>query len=84
MSLLERIVNKFHLGPTKTKIVLNVFWAVAGKVVTLLSTLVVGIFVARYLGGNSSRFFVKQQEDIGKVNRIYRRNDGRSKSCKSI
>ena len=50
MSLLERIVNKFHLGPTKTKIVLNVFWAVAGKVVTLLSTLVVGIFVARYLG----------------------------------
>ena len=37
-------------------------------------TLVVGamvilmIFVSRYLGGNSSRFFVKQQEDIGKVN----------------
>ena len=26
------------------------------------------IFVAKYLGGNSSRFFIKQQEDLGKVN----------------
>ena len=50
----------------------------------VLAMVILMIFVARYLGGNSSRFFVKQQEDIGKVNRIYRRNDGRSKSCKSI
>ena len=33
----------------------------------VLAMVVVMIFVARYLGGNSSRFFVKQQEDIGKV-----------------
>ena len=50
----------------------------------VLEMVILMIFVARDLGGNSSRFFVKQQEDIGKVNRIYRRNDGRSKSCKSI
>ena len=50
----------------------------------VLAMVILMIFAARYLGGNSSRFFVKQQEDIGKVNRIYRRNDGRSKSCKSI
>ena len=50
----------------------------------VLAMVILMIFVAKYLGGNSSRFFVKQQEDIGKVNRIYRRNDGRSKSCKSI
>ena len=50
----------------------------------VLAMVILMIFVARYLGGNSSRFFVKQQEDMGKVNRIYRRNDGRSKSCKSI
>lgn len=48
--LLDRIINKFNMSPTKTKILKNVFWAVIGKVVTLLSTLVVGIFVARYLG----------------------------------
>lgn len=37
----------------------------------VLAMVILMIFVARYLGGNSSRFFVKQQEDIGKVNRIY-------------
>ena len=29
---------------------------------------IVMTFVSRYLGGNSSRYFVKQQEDLGKVN----------------
>ena len=28
----------------------NIFWSIAGKVANLLSALVVGIFVARYLG----------------------------------
>ena len=46
----DRIINKFHIGSTQTKIITNVFWAITGKVVTLLSTLIVGIFVARYLG----------------------------------
>ena len=39
-----------HLSPTKEKVVRNVVWAVTGKVVTLLGGLLVGIFVARYLG----------------------------------
>lgn len=47
----------------------------------VVAMVILMVFVARYLGGNSSRYFVKQQEDIGIVNRIYRRNDGRSKSC---
>lgn len=47
----------------------------------VVAMVILMVFVARYLGGNSSRYFVKQQEDIGVVNRIYRRNDGRSKSC---
>ncbi len=34
----------------------------------VLAMVVLMIFVSRYLGGNSSRFFVKQQEDIGEVN----------------
>lgn len=49
-AFIEKIINKFHLTSTKAKIITNVFWAVTGKVVTMLSTLVVGIFVARYLG----------------------------------
>lgn len=47
---IDRIINKLHISPTKAKILTNVLWAITGKIVTLLSTLVVGIFVARYLG----------------------------------
>ena len=34
----------------------------------VLAMVILMVFVSKYLGGNSSRFFVKQQEDIGKVN----------------
>lgn len=50
MSLLNKIIGKLNLSPTKEKVVRNVVWAVTGKVVTLLGGLLVGIFVARYLG----------------------------------
>lgn len=50
MALIEKILNKFNISSTKTKIITNLYWAVLGKVVTLLSTLFVGILVARYLG----------------------------------
>ena len=33
----------------------------------VIAMVVIMIFVSKYLGGNSSRFFVKQQEDLGKV-----------------
>lgn len=39
-----------HLSATKQKVVRNLLWAVTGKVVSLLGSLLVGIFVARYLG----------------------------------
>ena len=50
MSLINIIIGKLNLSPTKEKVVRNVIWAVIGKVVTLLGGLLVGIFVARYLG----------------------------------
>ena len=50
MSLINNIIGKLNLSPTKEKVVRNVVWAVTGKVVTLLGGLLVGIFVARYLG----------------------------------
>ena len=34
----------------------------------VIAMVILMIFVSRYLGGNSSKFFVKQQEDLGKVN----------------
>lgn len=46
--LINRFLNK--LTGTQRKVVTNVFWAVAGKIVTLFSTLIVSILVARYLG----------------------------------
>ena len=50
MVLLDKILRRLNLSETKQKIVRNLFWAVTGKVVTLLGSLLVGIFVARYLG----------------------------------
>ena len=50
LSLIDRILNKLNLSETKKKVVRNLLWAVTGKVVTLLGSLLVGIFVARYLG----------------------------------
>ncbi len=50
MSLIDRILNRLNLSETKKKVFRNLLWAVTGKVVTLLGSLLVGIFVARYLG----------------------------------
>lgn len=46
--LLDKYLSR--LSETRKKIFLNVFWAMLGKVVTLMSTLFVGVLVARYLG----------------------------------
>lgn len=50
MAVLHNILSYLNLSATKEKIVLNLFWSVLGKVVTLLGGLFVGIIIARYLG----------------------------------
>lgn len=50
MNFLNNLQFIFHNNSTQGKIVRNVLWATTGKMVTLLSTLFVGILVARYLG----------------------------------
>jgi O-antigen/teichoic acid export membrane protein len=50
MNILDKITSRLNLSATKQKVIRNVVWAVTGKVVTLLGGLLVGIFVARYLG----------------------------------
>lgn len=50
MAIFQDIKKKINLSPTKGLIVQNLFWAIMGKFVNLLSGLLVGIIVARYLG----------------------------------
>lgn len=50
MSLFDKIAARFNVSETKLKVFRNLYWAVVGKVVTLLGSLLVGIMVARYLG----------------------------------
>lgn len=50
MRLPNNLHSLFQSNTTRSKIVRNVLWAVIGKVITFLSTLFVGILVARYLG----------------------------------
>lgn len=48
--LLTKISQWLHLSKTKEAIMQNLFWSVLGKIANLLSGLLVGIIVARYLG----------------------------------
>ncbi|MBN2394955.1 MAG: flippase [Candidatus Atribacteria bacterium] len=50
MKIINKIFNKFNFSTNRRKIFSNIYWAVVGKVVNISSGLLVGIFVARYLG----------------------------------
>ena len=50
MLFLSKVATLFHMDNTKGKVVRNLSWALLGKIVNLLSSLIVGILVARYLG----------------------------------
>ncbi len=50
ISFQSLLLNHFHISKTKEVIVQNLFWAILGKTVSLVGSLLVGIIVARYLG----------------------------------
>ena len=50
----------------------------------VIVSLTIMLSVTRRIAFKSAKYFIKQQESIGKVNRIYRRNDKWTKSCKSF
>jgi O-antigen/teichoic acid export membrane protein len=53
LSLFESIISRFNLSNNKIKVFKNIFWAILGKAVNILGSLLVGILVARYLGPES-------------------------------
>lgn len=50
MNIIKAINNKLPISSTKKKILNNIYWAVFGKVINILSGLLVGVLIARYLG----------------------------------
>lgn len=50
MVFVQALFRRLNLSKTKENIVKNLFWSVLGKIVNLLSGLIVGIIIARYLG----------------------------------
>ena len=39
--------------------------------VVVIISLVIMLYITKKIGGNSAKYFIKQQEEVGKVNRLY-------------
>ena len=48
--MFDKLIQKFNLSSNKIKVFKNLYWAILGKIVNILGSLLVGVFVARYLG----------------------------------
>ena len=64
----QSIPQVFSSVVTMASILISMFTTNVYLTLIVLGMVVLMIFCAKYLGGNSSKYFVKQQEDIGKVN----------------
>ena len=63
----QSIPQVFSAIVSMLTVLISMFTTNVYLTLVVLAMVVVMIFVARYLGGNSSKYFVKQQEDIGRV-----------------
>ena len=66
--LSQSIPQAFAAIITMVTVLISMFTTNIYLTLVVIGMVIVMAFVARYLGGNSSRYFVKQQEDMGKVN----------------
>ena len=66
--LSQSIPQVFSAVITMTSILISMITTDIYLTFIVLGMVVLMLFVSKYLGGNSSKYFVKQQEDIGKVN----------------
>lgn len=66
--LSQSIPQVFSAIITMITVLISMFTTNIYLTLVVIAMVILMIFVAKYLGGNSSRFFIKQQEDLGKVN----------------
>ena len=64
----QSIPQVFSAVITMASVLISMFVTNVYLTLIVLGMVVLMAFCAKYFGGNSSKFFVKQQEDIGKVN----------------
>ena len=64
----QSIPQVFSAVVTMASVLISMFVTNVYLTLIVLGMVVLMVFCAKYFGGNSSKFFVKQQEDIGKVN----------------
>ncbi len=65
--LSQSIPQVFSAIVSMVTVLISMFSTNVYLTLVVVAMVIVMIFISKYLGGNSSRFFVKQQEDIGKV-----------------
>lgn len=65
--LSQSIPQVFSALVSMISILISMFATNVYLTLLVLAMVVLMIFVSKYLGGNSSRYFIKQQEDLGKV-----------------
>ena len=66
--LSQSIPMVFSAGVTMITVLISMFTTNIYLTLVVIAMVIIMTFVSRYLGGNSSRYFVKQQEDLSKVN----------------
>ena len=66
--LSQSIPQVFSACISMVAVLITMFAANLYLTLVVLAMVILMVFVSKYLGGNSSKYFVKQQEDIGKVN----------------
>ena len=66
--LSQSIPQVFSAIVTMITVLISMFTTNIYLTLVVIAMVIIMTFVSRYLGGNSSRYFVKQQEDLGKVN----------------
>ena len=65
--LSQSIPQVFSAIVSMVTVLISMFTTNVYLTLVVIAMVVIMIFVSKYLGGNSSKFFVKQQEDLGKV-----------------
>ena len=65
--LSQSIPQVFSAIVSMVTILISMFTTNIYLTLVVVAMMIIMIFVSKYLGGNSSRYFVKQQEDLGKM-----------------